>query len=511
MVFRGLRSLVGAGLVAIAGALPFATREAIADNIRIVNSNAGQPDVGGSEMFLSHNVGGKLGHDSGDRYWSNVAPPGSPDDWLRIYSDQVNQVRNRDDRKQRVDNRPYSDRPEEEEYTNQNFPLRLDTQYQTTGGPGGLLTSSNNYIRLSVRVDGVDEERPFYSWSANLSNGAEFEDGTTEKSGLWDILNSPIFYDSGLQGDAYYHELPKYHITDTQGLYGEIDVLPLSELPAPTSHKVTINNQAYNGGSVVTNVPHGSSLELLVSESPHPIDEFERRRVDGAEVVGNAFEQTSPSGLTIGNVTNETVVSWNWLPQYWYTATANGNATLEGTTNGWHDLGELITTRARPADYHRFVKWGGTTNSTENPLSIVLYEPHSVEANVTEKLSSQGTHQKWYANHGITEGLETADDIDHDGDGYIGRKEYIWGTNPNDKTSYPRIGFELHQGNPRIEIHETTDRSNYIVFERPRLTSGGWDPRTNVIGRADGGPVTLDMQRGKDGASFYRVGAELIE
>jgi hypothetical protein len=208
-------------------------------------------------------------------------------------------------------------------------------------------------------------------------------------------------------------------------------------------------------------------------------------------------------------VTNETVVSWNWLPQYFFTAMANGNATLEGTTNGWHGLGELITTRARPADYHRFVKWGGTIDSTENPLSLVLYEPHSVEANVTEILSSEGTPVEWYANHGITEGLETADEVDHDGDSFRGRKEYVWGTNPNDNQSYPRIGLELHQGNPRIEIPETTDRSFYTVFGRPSMTSGGWDARTNVQGT--GGPVTLDIQRGEDGTYFYRVGAELNE
>jgi hypothetical protein len=217
----------------------------------------------------------------------------------------------------------------------------------------------------------------------------------------------------------------------------------------------------------------------------------------------------------VENIAKDTVLEGEWQSQSLITPSTLGNGHVTNynqNSDNWYDDGTSLTLEAVPNLYHQFDGWTGQTNISVNPLELIINEPlTNLVANFSPKKTEAGTPHYWYANHGITNNFDWHDVNDYDEDVFTGRKEYIWGTNPNDETSYPRIGFELYQGNPRIEIPETTDRSKYTFFERLSLTSGGWDPRTNVIGRTDGGPVTLDMQQGGDGTYFYKVGAELSE
>lgn len=50
-----------------------------------------------------------------------------------------------------------------------------------------------------------------------LFNGATFSDGTTNKSGLWNLAQ-----------DSTYN-LPYYNLSDVQGTYGTLNVTPIPE------------------------------------------------------------------------------------------------------------------------------------------------------------------------------------------------------------------------------------------------------------------------------------------
>lgn len=194
------------------GAVAMAPQSADADLIKI-RLDGGQ-GASGSEMYIAHNIGGELGDDSGDIYWfMSGAPPGSPADWLRIYSDQVNDYHSISGFEQRIDNRPAD--------TNLHaiFPLRIDTQGSNP------ISSTNNTIRFTLESP-VDAGREYYHWNITLSNGATFTDGSTHREGVID------WHALGGQGATY--EIAGINTANTQGLFGELNVLP-SSIPEPST------------------------------------------------------------------------------------------------------------------------------------------------------------------------------------------------------------------------------------------------------------------------------------
>ena len=200
---------VGKGLAYAAGATALMAGNAGADIINVLNIPA-TSDIGMSEMKIKNTEGGKLGADSGDSTAWPERPPGSPDNWLRVYSDQWNQFYGVSGYPLRVDNRPFSGTD-----ANQPFPLVLDTQ-----GPDAI-TSSNNYIQFQLQ-DGPDiaQGRGFYGWMLSFvpGSGASFTDGTTTKSGVWNLSTDTTI------------NLPPYNLSGTQGKYGD---LMLTIVPEP--------------------------------------------------------------------------------------------------------------------------------------------------------------------------------------------------------------------------------------------------------------------------------------
>lgn len=206
-----------------AGAL--APKDADADLIS-VRSIGG--DVGNSEMFLSHQLGGELGFDSGDStVWPDrpPAPGGGSENWLRIYSDQWNQYYNIEGSNLRTDNRPFHLERGEEEF-NQPFPLVLDTRYGNNEPSPAPITSSNNFVRFELQLGpDVDQGRQFYNWTMTIdpTAGASWADGFSgnTRSGSIDWL--------ALGGQGSTADLPAYNLTDTQGQYATLLVTPIPE------------------------------------------------------------------------------------------------------------------------------------------------------------------------------------------------------------------------------------------------------------------------------------------
>jgi len=197
--------MLAGALMGLLMILPGIVRESSADLIQAANL-PGDSGVGYSVMDLANQEGGILGEDMGDGYWFlEGGYPGRPENWLRIYSDQNNQYYGVTGYEQDIDNRPFSG-----EDANHPFPLVLDTQ-----GPDPI-TSSNNHVGF-VLNSGIDEGREFYQWNMTLFNGATFADGSTNRSGLWDLAQDSTF------------NLPYYNMSNVQGSYGTLTVTPIPE------------------------------------------------------------------------------------------------------------------------------------------------------------------------------------------------------------------------------------------------------------------------------------------
>lgn len=211
---------------AVAGAMIYvgamAPRSADADLIKIIDNTGGQQGVGGSTMYISNQEGGSLNFDSGDMYWYLLErPPGSADNWLRVYSDQINILRDRTDREMQSDSRPFSGTD-----ANKSFPLRLDTQ------GSDAITSSGNYIQFQLQ-SAIDEGREFYSWNFTLTDpNATFAEGSgNTRSGVWNLNNSSSL------------TLPAYNLNGVQGLYGQLDVSP-GLIPEPSTGALVLTGLA---------------------------------------------------------------------------------------------------------------------------------------------------------------------------------------------------------------------------------------------------------------------------
>jgi hypothetical protein len=482
-----IKSSIAKGLVGLIGIGAFVGGEANADRIQIgVGNDSGYP--GSSFMEIRHQEGATLDYDSGiDKYWFRMGgrPPGSPNDWLRVYSDQINIIRNRTDREMQTDARPFSG-----EYTNKNFPLRLDTQYQDTGEPEAPLTSSNNYILLQLLdQNGPDEGmgRDYYVWNMSLTNGAEFADGTFQKSGVWNLNEETT------------HTLPFYHLDNVLGLYGYLDVLPTNSPPSQQVQLIINSPHGTPNPSGTNHYDKGSSVNVSIAGSPKEISELERLVAEGWTLSGGQ----SDSGMgtnAVFTINNNANLDWNWKTQYWYTATANGNGALSGITNGWHNSGELIETTAHPDQYYKFDGWTGTTNSNSNPLSIFIYQPYSVVANINAKRTSMGTTESWLAEHGLTP--ENDEDMVNN---YLVWQHYQLDTTPKEGEPYFHMAIEPEE----LVFRNTSPNVEYGADFRDSLTEGNWN--TNYVENVEGQVGETRVPRSLGVRGFYRGKGRRIE
>lgn len=214
---------------AVAGALIYAgaiaPQKANADLIGIANVS-GSTGIGTSTMNLRNQVGGSIGGDVGDVRWSVYGLPDGViqgQSWLRVYSDQNNQYYNRTDLALQRDNRPFDGAD-----ANQPYPLILDTQ----GTVAGLqLTGSRVQFQLQSPIDAG---REFYNWTMLLTQGVTFADGTTQKSGSWNLNASSTYDLPSVVGPS------EGNIT---GAYGFLDMIP-SNIPEPSTTGLIIGGIA---------------------------------------------------------------------------------------------------------------------------------------------------------------------------------------------------------------------------------------------------------------------------
>lgn len=67
------------------------------------------------------------------------------------------------------------------------------------------------------------------------------------------------------------------------------------------------------------------------------------------------------TNLAVVVLTNDAVLTWNWLTRYQLDVAAEGSGTVTAAT-GWKDAGSQAVVTAAPASSWRFAGWGGDTN-----------------------------------------------------------------------------------------------------------------------------------------------------
>ncbi len=78
-------------------------------------------------------------------------------------------------------------------------------------------------------------------------------------------------------------------------------------------------------------------------------------------------------------ITKAQTLTWNWVPEYFFSVGSAINGSTTGDTNGWYLAGTTNSVKATPESGHYFVEWSGADvpsgSETNNPLEIVLDGP----------------------------------------------------------------------------------------------------------------------------------------
>ena len=99
-------------------------------------------------------------------------------------------------------------------------------------------------------------------------------------------------------------------------------------------------------------------------------------------VVSNDFTQVSATNVTL-TLTNDSVLTWQWITNYQFSATNVGAGTVSGSTNGWYLSGAVVTVTGTPSAFHHFLSWSGDTNGctiTSNVISGPMSQARAVTA-----------------------------------------------------------------------------------------------------------------------------------
>ncbi|MGC8744536.1 MAG: InlB B-repeat-containing protein [Verrucomicrobiia bacterium] len=202
------------------------------------------------------------------------------------------------------------------------------------------------------------------------------------------------------------------------------------------------------------------------------------------------------------------VVKVEWQPQNFFKepyVSGKGKVFSQNLFNEFYNEGTNINLEAVPDEYYYFDGWTGQTNTTQNHLSIYLDKPYTnLVANFKPLKTQNNTPYEWYAKYGITNNFEHYDLNDTDGDGVVGKDEYVWGTNPADANSYPYFSIEKSTSGINLIIPKTSAGRIYTILEVDKVHSKDWKEVLSFEGQDSFIIVPLEI---RSPTKFYKVGA----
>jgi len=208
----------------------------------------------------------------------------------------------------------------------------------------------------------------------------------------------------------------------------------------------------------------------------------------GTQLVSTGWAMTGhnpTSGSTTNfemTVTNNASLTWLWTTNYWLETTTS----LHGSVNigdDWQPGGVTTQITATANLYYHFTQWTGEASGNDNPLSLLMDGPKSIQANFTENLAANDTPEWWLAQHGWTNNFDAAATNDVDEDDYSTWQEYIADTDPTNANSFfPPLEVTGSATNLLFEIDPTSTGRHYYVDVGTPITNAGWSNISNTPG-----------------------------
>jgi hypothetical protein len=218
------------------------------------------------------------------------------------------------------------------------------------------------------------------------------------------------------------------------------------------------------------------------------------------------------------NLTNDTVLTWNWITNYWLNigAVTNGHVDI-GV--GWHAQGASVAAIATPDPYYHFAGWTDDTNGCSfgtNGIMITMDGPRRIRANFDQNLAPKGTPEWWLAANGLTNSTPNIEELmDSDGDGTLNWEEWAAGTDPTNATSVFRIVDLVTSESGRMPMTFSSVSGHiYQLWSVPFLDTGTWSLvqyATNEAGSFMFAPITANVNavtvyfESASTTMFYRV------
>lgn len=247
---------------------------------------------------------------------------------------------------------------------------------------------------------------------------------------------------------------------------------------APISHTLQVisaqGNPIPNVGSYTYH--HGTMINAL-AYSPLIIYDGLHWRCTGWSLTGHTPTAGSEN-LHSFALTNDATLTWHWLNEARFSATAFTNGTV-APTGGWYTVGSTVTVTATPTLYHHFECWNGNIAGAtlDGPYyTCLLTMPRAISATFQPNLTANHSVPEWWlARYGFTGDFESATELDSDGDGMLNWAEWYADTDPTNPLS--RLSFtDLRRTANTIDLTWIGGTQRTQIISRALTLDGPWLP-----------------------------------
>jgi len=212
---------------------------------------------------------------------------------------------------------------------------------------------TTNTVALSATADsGLPVSIAVESGLADLTDGTNL---TFTGAGMVSVVASQ-------EGDANWNAAPA--VTNTFAVLGIYSLAVVSE---HGSVEPAVGEHFYLEGMLITN----QVFSPLTMGSTQYV-------ATGWVLIDDEPSYVEGTNLVLA-ITNNTVLTWQWATNYWLTADAGTNGTVD-VTAGWYAAASIVSITALPDTNHVFAGWVGDASGDENPLLLGMDGPRSVTA-----------------------------------------------------------------------------------------------------------------------------------
>jgi hypothetical protein len=289
--------------------------------------------------------------------------------------------------------------------------------------------------------------------------------GRYEEGGAWvqDAVTSPAI-DMGDPASSFAHEPAPNGGRANLGAYGNTAFASMG----PDDYRKLLIFSAHGEVSPTTGVYQAVTGEtvnagVLTTLITNDLEQYE---LSGWQLYGLTDENgdvMASTNVIAAALTNNAALTWTWHTNYFVAADAVGPGAV-AFTNSWHRRGTNVLVTAVPDAYYGLDQWTGTVTSTQNPLSLLVNQPHQLTATFAPLLTAQGVPYYWLAGFGWTNDFEAVALDDADEDGVLTWEEYIAGTNPTNAISVLRVRVEPANEGYMLTWESQAGRNYQMMF-----------------------------------------------